>query len=323
MKLLSRNNPEKHPMLKKILANFNKENNCITTKKWFNFLYLTELPGNYNLLITDDPIAYFFGRLILRKNINHHRFWALEIYEEQVVADSAKKIMRKILFTALSRFAFQSSQSIIFPSKLRMDYANKKHPSANIFQKSSIIINIPDIPKAASTLPNKIEKTLIDLRSRFKTIAIYSGSLQSGRGISKLINEIEKQTEVLLILCGSVKGTALLENSNKWKSTKYLGNFDPSEITAIYKLCDVGVLSYENQPINTRLCAPVKIWEYLDANLKIVGNKNEALLNEWSHFIDEFFDEDLKDFSTAISKAKISQKKKPEMPNFDINKIIQ
>lgn len=324
MLLLTRNDPKKHPMLKKLISSQGLDiTSEIKNHRWFKIFHLTKLQGPSGLLITDDPIAYLFGRIFLRQGISHRKIWALEIYEEQISATNIKTYIRKIIFFLSSYLTFIDADSIIFPSNLRKEYTNKKYPFAKVTYKSDIVLNIPEMPKPADELPENIENEIVYLRKKFRVIAIYSGSLQGGRGLSKLVNEIENQSDIALILCGSNKGTDLLKNSREWKSTKYLGNFESNIVAAIYRRCDVGILSYENKPDNTRLCAPVKIWEYLDSNLKIVGNKNEALMNEWSHYIDDYFDIEKGDTTQSIMNAFKKQKYKGKIPNFEIEKITK
>lgn len=325
MLLLTRNDPFNHPMLRRLLSECGVESlESLHKQKLFHIFHLISLPGSSDLLLADDPIAFMCGWVIVRKGIKHRRFWALEIYEHQISLSGWRSYLRWIVFSCASTISFRLADSVVFPSGLRKQYALSTYSSAHIDRKSSILPNISVLSKPDNELPVDVSTKLMALRNQFKVIAIYSGSLQPGRGLINIINAVEaqKDNDIALVLCGPVKASLINVDSIAWRSTTFLGNFNPNLIAAIYQRCDVGVLSYENDPINTRLCAPVKMWEYLLSGLRIVGNDNYALKSEWSNYIDAYFDLTSESVVDAILMAANNKTDKPALPVYNAEILV-
>lgn len=317
MIVFSRNDPSKHPMLKKLIRLAGGGE----SQKTLRFFYKTELgvaPGGF---MSEDPVAFILGFFLFRKGVVHRRLWALEIWDEQVRNDSLVRVARNFVFKFFAFFSYYLADSVVFPSRLRMEYITKKYRRI-LFCDYFVVLNVPDLYPDGGGLPENTADVIRCVKEKFEVVAVYSGSLQSGRGVRHLIESVEKQRAVALLLCGNAKSTSILDGSADWRATFYLGNFPPSVVFSIYKKCNVGVLTYENFPLNTKLCAPVKIWEYVSCGLKVVGNNNYALKKEWFPFVDSYFDDSGDDFCRAAQDAVNKKSERPVLPEFDLERLF-
>ena len=104
-------------------------------------------------------------------------------------------------------------------------------------------------------------------------------------------------------------------------SVLFLGNLDQSGLSYVYQHSDVGILTYDNELLNTRMCAPLKLWEYLFFNLLIIGNENEALMSEWSKYIDGYYSS-VTDIYPLVEGMRGSNFVKT-IPNFDYQSVTK
>ena len=70
----------------------------------------------------------------------------------------------------------------------------------------------------------------------------------------------------------------------------YLGEVDRIEVLKMINKADVGILFYENTTVNTKLCAPIKVYEYLNFGLNIASTKNLGL-HDFSNCTIEYIEE--------------------------------
>jgi glycosyltransferase involved in cell wall biosynthesis len=289
MILVSRNDPESHAMLRQVLG-CGRESLSIK-RAFFNRIYIADCSGDEHLILCDDPFALLYARLFHYKKTNHIRLWALEIWEHQVPLKSLKSWIRFLVFSLAARISYLICDSILIPSETRRSYLSGKYSSFNLRYKSKIILNIPVFNSGDSLMEDSIRKRFMKFRSAHQTVLIYAGSLQEGRLLDGLVNAENTAGNIGLVLCGSGPMEPTIKAAEKINaSILFLGNLDESGLSYAYQHSDVGILAYDNKLLNTRMCAPLKLWEYLFFNLLIIGNDNEALRDEWAQYIDGYFD---------------------------------
>ena len=320
MYLITRNHPKTNIILKNLFLKDSKEIlSREYTKKWLYFLWISKFSGSNKLLIGDDPIAFFVGSLFF---FNYHkRFWCFEIYSKQIKAISLKTIFRNFIFEVFTSLSFTFSDSIVFPSKLRQKYFQDKYK--NLKLKSKVIYNIPSFYNTnLKKIDIELYKELIEFREKYDLIFVYAGLINKSRPIYKIIKKLKKCSNVGIILMGIISDQSVKRKIIGIENLLFLGTKNHNIVHSIYKLSDVGILFYSNDPINSKLCAPVKIWEYKYHRLIVIGNKNYALMNEWNEHVD-YFIEDHNSIDTLISKIRNNNAKEKFKGEFDLKELVQ
>ena len=319
MIIISRNDPESHLMLKQLLNGSNK--NYSIKKAFLNKIYITKCLGDERMILCDDPIAFIYARLFFYKNASHIRLWAFEIWEHQVPLNNLKNLIRFLIFYVASLISYFLCDSILIPSEKRKVYLSKKYSKCKIPSKSKIILNIPEFYSGRGCLEEKKERRFTKFRNKYQYLLIYAGSLQPGRLLEELVKKENIDKNIGIVICGS----GIMESKIRFAEANnsnllFLGNLDEPGLSYVYQNSDVGLLIYDNKLPNTRMCAPLKLWEYLYNDLIIIGNENDALKEEWSQYISGYFS-NINDINTLINS--ISKKSNNvAIPKFDYTKAI-
>ncbi|WP_041573623.1 hypothetical protein [Xenorhabdus nematophila] len=292
---ITRNNPLTHPVLIALataLKRINNENDIQIknlTSFFINFYISHDNYKNANWIVVDDPIAFLY--CVYKLKINHKKiiFYSLEMYEHQLLNDNLKNKMRNSLFSLAHKHAQKKSFKIIFPSQNRLDFYLNCRNENHIKNKSVVIYNYPESNSLSIEKPNDTYINLIEtLKSNNKKIIIYAGSIQKGRDLEKFMSQLATSENHHLILIGHNKNY-----SNEYFKTinnvSFLGPLPRKQVNYFYEQADIGLLQYENEPLNTKLCAPVKLWEYLYFKLNIISNSNYAMQTEWKSHVDYFY----------------------------------
>lgn len=314
MILVSRNDPESHAMLRQVLG-CGRESLSIK-RVFFNRIYIADCPGDEHLILCDDPFALLYAFCFTSNKYTHLRLWALEIWEHQVPLRGAKSILRYIAFFLASWQSYLVCDSVLFPSETRRSFLCKKYRILNLRRKSKLVLNIPEFFRGEFCIDTALKKKFDKFRSEYKTLLIYAGSLQEGRLLDELVRGKKAGDDVGLVICGSgPMKSALLEVEAINSDILFMGNLNQSALSYVYDHSDAGVLTYDNKLLNTRMCAPLKLWEYIFHNLFIVGNRNDALMGEWQNFIDGFYSNESDIYQIINSDL---QRKTPKIiPKFD------
>ena len=316
--VISRNNPNNHPILKNIYNCIaNTESRAISPylrKKFGMTFYLSNV--NYNsskYIVVDDPLAFIYAVKILKISANKIIFYSLEMYEFQLENSSLKNKIRNYLFKKTHHYSLRKASKVIFPSKLRKDYYQK------IRVKSDLIYNYPSETSFLIQEPShKIISLLDKLKHSAQEIAVYAGSFQDGRNLSDFCKIAKNNPKIVFLLVGSYNEDD--KQLNNIPANLYLlGRLQREEVNYIYSIVDIGILYYANTPLNTKYCAPVKLWEYSYYELRIIANDNFALQHEWESHIDSFLNEEYR--ITKTDKPKTTCNKKFYETEF--NKYLQ
>ncbi len=321
MILISRNNPSKHPMLGQLIMHWSKDLKVLseTRFKIFNVLHVDD---SIKLIVADDPISVCYSWIykFFNSKDSHLRFWMLEINEHQLPLNSLKRKIRAYIFRILSLVSLRLADSVVFPSMLRLQYAINSYGLKNS-NKCSVVWNIPATNFGKSKETSLFSEKLQEIKKSYDVIAIYAGSLQPGRGLDDILEKFSTQQLGALIVCGEDKCNLFNSHTDKLNNIFYFGSLPSPELFQLYYLCDIGILSYENEPLNVKYCAPVKIWEYLSCGLKILGNNNYALQNEWFDYVDGYYNVGEEEFVDLLMRLKSMPAKNRSNLSFEIEKI--
>lgn len=309
-----RNKPKTHPVLSEIAQE--KE---FTKMNFLGLTFYTFITPNNSQVCIDDPLAI----LLVLKNKNFRKmdiiFYSLELYEKQIANSTMKNMLRNIIFYVNNYIAQKKAKVIIFPSKLRLNYFKSR---AFVLSKSCIIYNKPDFSSIVTKkLSDETKKWINNQRLNNKKIIVFAGALQSGRSIDKILDNLDKHSKYSLVLAGPIIDKSIVPKIKDSSQVLYLGTLKREDVFALYKEVDFGLLTYDNSPKNAELCAPIKIWEYNHFGLKILANKNHALLTEWAPLIDGYFDNYKLDYIEYNSAKSNKLDNIPSM-SLSFNKLI-
>lgn len=277
-----RNNPYTHPVLSEITRGLK-----FRKIKVLGINFFINLDSDSEFICIDDPLVI----LALKSNKNYKKynivFYSLEIYERQVLNNTIYNILRNTGFYIANYMCQRDAHTIIFPSKLRLNYF--KHRSF-IIHKSHIIYNKPDfLDIEIGQLEDSAREWINKEKQNGQDIIVFAGSIGTGRNIDLIIDNLKESSNFSLVLAGKIRNERLYKKIEKSQRVLYIGEIPRQDVFALYAEADFGLLNYDNNPKNSELCAPIKIWEYYHFGLRIMGNENVALLNEWSPLIHFFY----------------------------------
>lgn len=284
--IVSRNNPATHPILSNLYecipAYNNKKFDTITVKKFGLTFYLSDNKyKNAKYVFIDDPLAFLYAILILKISRKKIIFYSLEMYEYQVKNHSLKNFLRNQLFNITHKLSLKLANKVIFPSILRSKFYSRSRKNYDI------LYNYPTEKALQISAPvPELLQLITQIKNKEKLIAIYAGSFQDGRNVSDFIQIAKKNSSIEFILVGSYQQPLPSLPDNIY----FIGRLPRPVVNYFYSIANIGILFYDNAPLNTKFCAPVKIWEYKYFNLQIVANDNFALLNEWNEYINTSLD---------------------------------
>jgi hypothetical protein len=299
--LFTRHRPSQHRMLSTFIKECKRSGYLCDVTHRFLFCWVTRLVASANsngrtLLVCDDPVAMilsFFYRPFVHK---HRCLWSLEIYHAQYHNNTIFNLSRNLFFFLCSVIAYRVSDSIVFPSHRRMLEAANAFTN-HLTTKSKIVFNIPTPLEDFSSLtcPRRIN-FLREAKQQYFTLSLYAGVIdESTRSIGGIVKAFRELPSHAFFICGPLSRDLDVTKFTIKLPTNvfYLGHLSHQELAILYgtSLFDYGFLSYDNSPDNVRYCCPTKMWEYLHYGIKIIGNRNFSLLNDWADYIDFYYDD--------------------------------
>lgn len=294
--LISREEIIKHPILRVISekedvkCSVNVFNHPIR-----NVLKVLFWKGNY---IVSDPIVAML--CFWRK----YSFFSLEMFEYQVEEDKIKNKIRNKIFKIFHFLALSRAESIVFPNDVRLNfYVNKyslnkgkckiypNYPSQIVLNQINELLIRRDNSELSfqnffSSLGYNIKDSL-----KGKEIYVYIGTINKGvRGIEKIIESVRQKKDAFLIFAGPQreKHYMLFEKTDHYI---YVGSLEHKKALELLCISKYAFLYYSTELMNTNYCAPVKLFEYINAGLILISNKCVGM-TEYTNVISYFLDED-------------------------------
>ncbi|MDC1089805.1 hypothetical protein OAQ01_00055 [Emcibacteraceae bacterium] len=280
-----------HTPLRNMAAFFNKERAavflCDVTKMDDLKKYYQIETDNKTIVIIGDALTCLILLFVRPSLVKSSIFYCFEMHGYQVPSSSLLRMLKNAILRLSNYLACSIYPKIIFPNTLRKNFYVEKWP--RIKNKSYVFENYyrdnTDFLEVQKYRRN-IKERINSFRDKFSTIICYVGLIQPGRDIEVLIDSIS-DTGVGLFLAGK-DGLRIAKKADKNSNICYLNLVTQDEAYYIYSNSDWGYLNYDNTIPNTRFCAPVKIYEYISADLGIISNDNIALV-EKSDLIDYYF----------------------------------
>lgn len=294
--LISREEINKHPILniickkKDVVHSINIKNRPI-----INLLRILCWQGDY---IVTDPIVAI---LCLWRR---YTFYSLEMFEYQVDERNNRNKIRNKIFKLFHYVALKKANKVIFPNEVRMEYYLNKisldkskckvYPN---YPSQSVLNEIDDILLRKENSELNLESFFYSLGYDLKNdienrdVYVYIGTINKGvRGIDKIIDAIRKKQNSFLIFAGPQRE----KNFKEFEMSDcyiYLGQLEQKKALELLCISNYAILYYSRDLKNTNYCAPVKLFEYINANVNIISNKCVGL-SEYYNVIYSFFSDD-------------------------------
>ena len=201
---------------------------------------------------------------------------------------------------------FKLKVKYIFASFSMQEYACDKYGIPR--ENTEVLINGGNIPKSKSSNLLNIDFHKINY--------VYAGTLNQGRKIEEMIKQFPKSKELHLYLMGS-EGEWIL-NDIEGKNITYLGEYPEEEAHEIVKMCDCGLIPYDDKKKYFNIAYPTKLSFYITAGIPFLSTPVDEVLkiNKNYHigFIEDITNwenlyENLDKRKLEIEKEKISKVK--------------
>lgn len=168
----------------------------------------------------------------------------------------ALKIIEKILFSG-RKFYF------IFASESMREFAVRKYKIPK--DRACTCINGGDIIERHS-----------DRRADNVIKYVYSGTLNKGRNIKRMIDSFPDKEGYQLILMGT-DGDWLENIVKKRSNIKYLGAIAEQEAHEIVSFCDVGLIPYDEHRLYYNIAYPTKLSFYITAGISYLATPTQEI----------------------------------------------
>ena len=246
------------------------DNGRVFSNKYINFIF-KKINIFINIFKIRDSIIQsfhiettFFALLFNRYRNNRIIFNYTEIYSESL---SNKNIRLKIIskyYQVIEPFTLKNSDVIIVPSNVRKEYIIKKYPFL-VNKDLYVIENI-------STYKNDIfvNKEIVGYL-KHKHI-MYIGTFKENRKLELLVEVAEELYShgIRVYLLGS-ENNFLNDKILVHKNIYYFGRVKHEELLSMLRKCYIGIVIYDDNNINNYLCAPLKIFDYINASVPFVA----------------------------------------------------
>lgn len=111
---------------------------------------------------------------------------------------------------------------------------------------------------------------------------VYAGVLTQSRRLDRLIGIVANRQNTSLLIVGDGPDRQRLEalaSSRASGRCHFTGTLPYQYLGAILSRCDIGYVSYPNDTLNNRFCAPNKVYEYASVGLPMIAAENPTLRN--------------------------------------------
>ncbi|KPM84274.1 hypothetical protein [Pseudoalteromonas lipolytica] len=293
--LVTRESIENHPILR-VLEQQNSTLRSLNVKERpLNILKVLTWKGDF--LVSDPIVALLcFWRTFT--------FYSLEMFEFQVANVGIRNKVRNFTFKVSHFIALKRAQKVVFPNEIRKEYYVDKY---NLKNEVNIYPNYPsektlkilkqihcDVNNSGLKLGSFLESLgfeHVPQNIENKEVFVYIGTVNSGnRGIESILAGIKKRKNAFLILAGPQK-EKIFESGEIGSYYMYVGKLEHQLALKLLFLANVGVLYYSKNLKNTDYCAPVKIFEYINAGLEIISNRCYGLV-EYAGAIKFYLEDD-------------------------------
>jgi len=237
----------------------------------------------------------FLALILNRFRKNKIIFSYLEIWSDTLPDSSVRLKIMASYYRKIEKYTLMNSNIVIFPTQLRKEYIKNKYVSM-AESKLHVIENMSVYGK--DVFKNK--EILASLKHKH---IVYMGTFNESRRLDLLmsISEELRNNGIRIYLFGDQNDS--LKNLLNFKNVYYLGKVEHDEMIDMLKKCHIGIAIYGDHNANNYLCAPTKIFDYINAEIPFVA-VNFPYINEIKNRVNveilKTFELNKKDLLSAI-----------------------
>ena len=235
---------------------------------------------------------------------------AFRLKVDIVIVSRPQTVLAQLVLIVLRKSKFRRMLFVYYPYELYGHQYNKYKRLVLLLEKI-FIRNIYDLIVAPSAGRLSYYKSInpniqgcvvrnfkkfvpndrIDSKQTKRVNLVYLGLVDYGRKLEEIVAHLEQlPSPYKLTFIGKVRKQWLKDNQDNLNYWISLGKLElieaipESTITKRLSLYDIGLISYDDNCLNSRLCAPAKVTDYLHSDLPIIapnlpGMKEIAELN--------------------------------------------
>lgn len=239
-------------------------------------------------------ICLFMKFSTRRKLLLHY----VEIYSEYFYQGLIGKIL-ETFFGIGEYLLMKYSDIIIIPNKQRVDFLIQKYKIVDS-SKFYVVENFPYYHLQACA-----SNPVIDYVEKQKAL-VYAGLFAEHRNLEMLpeLAELLRELNIKIVLLGRSNAylhDVLLTNDN----IVYLGEVQKSQLLYVLSKAHLGIVIYNKKDMNNYLCSPVKIFDYILAQLPFVAVNFpyiQEIRTRSGKIFETYDDESVQDCYTKIKK---------------------
>lgn len=201
---------------------------------------------------------------------------------------------------------FGTDSKFIFASFSMQDFACKKY---NILRENTeVLINGGNISQHDFSEEFNINQKKVNF--------VYAGTLNKGRNIDKMIKQFPNSDNIHLYLMGTDGDWIIKEKIGN--NISYLGAYPEEEAHEVVKMCDIGLIPYDNNKEYFNIAYPTKLSFYVTAGISFLSTPvNEVLkikskynigfveeIDNWAKFCNGLDKKNIKNDKDKVEKIK-------------------
>ena len=231
------------------------------------FLYCTVGVPLSNTSRVGRKIANTFIRLVNRASRDNYIVFDISDLKYEQALDLDLENGRREVFRDVEKKIMCANARYIFTSESMREYAIKKYhiPSG----KTCCHLNGGYITDAENGTADNENKAAENSKADENIKYIYTGSLNRGRNIERMINVFLKCHKNLSLM--GKGGDWINIDYAQYPNIKYLGEFQESEARKITAGYDVGLIPYDSSKLYYNLAYPIKLPFYICCGLPFLS----------------------------------------------------
>lgn len=228
----------------------------LNTRLFFLLLFTKK-----DILFSNDLDTLLPNYLVSKLQGKELIFDSHELFSE--IPELTNRKFVKSVWQRLERWILPKLQKVITVSD-----SIKKHYEDLHNIEVTVVRNLP--------ITQPINPTPFPFSTKGKTVIIYQGSVNVGRGLELMVDTMKLLQDHLLVVVGVGDITDLLEakvlNSKLEDKVKFLGKVLPKDLKHLTSNADLGISLEEDLGLNYRYALPNKIFDYIHAEIPVIAS---------------------------------------------------
>ena len=230
---------------------------------------------------------YFYFVKIVKDYLKNHQFDFIFLNNYYTAIFTKKRL--NIIYDSYELYYPGCGRKLSLRDKFFYHFERKALKNASIIlsasQERSLVMvgafKLNSIPLFVENMPISISK--LNANYNKEDAIVYTGYLSPERNIDKFIISLKQYNKYNNPIRFDIYGVGVLENYIKENlcddNIKYCGKYKNDDLKNILPRYRFAYIGYSNQEINTILCSPNKLLDYIEYRNIVISNDNYTLMN--------------------------------------------